>query len=50
VLMGYYLFKDMQEKARAKEGDKFDLREFHDKVLSEGRIPPSLIARKYGWE
>jgi len=50
VLMGYYLFKDMQEKARAKEGDNFDLREFHDKVLSEGRIPPSLIARKYGWE
>jgi uncharacterized protein (DUF885 family) len=50
VLMGYHLFKDMQEKARAREGDKFDLREFHDKVLSEGRIPPSLIAKKYGWE
>ncbi|MHA2219766.1 MAG: DUF885 family protein [Candidatus Hodarchaeales archaeon] len=50
VLMGYYLFKDMLEKARAREGDNFDLREFHDKVLSEGRIPPTLIARKYGWE
>ncbi|MHA2344741.1 MAG: DUF885 family protein [Candidatus Hodarchaeales archaeon] len=50
LIMGYYLFKDMQEKARAREGDNFDLREFHDKVLSEGRIPPTLIARKYGWE
>jgi len=50
VLMGYYLFHDMRERARAKEGDKFDLREFHNKVLSEGKIPPSLIARKYGWE
>lgn len=50
LILGYHLFEDMQEKARAKEGDSFDLREFHDKVLSEGRIPPSLIAKKYGWE
>ncbi len=50
LILGYHLFKEMQEKARALEGDKFDLREFHNKVLSEGRIPPTLIARKYGWE
>lgn len=49
-MLGRILIMDMKRKAKAKEGDKFDLREFHDKILSEGRIPPALIAMKYGWD
>jgi hypothetical protein len=37
-------------KARYMEGSEFDYREFHRKIISEGKIPPALIARKYGWD
>lgn len=47
--LGRFLLLNMREKARAKEGDKFNLRDFHDKILAEGCIPPALIAKKYGW-
>lgn len=50
ALMGWQKFKEMRAKAENKEGGNFSLREFHDHILSEGCIPPALIARKYGWE
>jgi uncharacterized protein (DUF885 family) len=49
VLMGYYLFNNMRERAQKIEGSEFDLQEFHEKVLWEGRISPALIALKYRW-
>jgi hypothetical protein len=49
-MLGRLLILDMREKAKAKEGDKFSLKDFHDKILSEGCIPPALIAKKYGWQ
>jgi hypothetical protein len=47
--MGRLIFIQMHENALKKEGDKFNLKDFHDKILSEGCIPPVLIAKKYGW-
>jgi len=48
-VLGYFMLRDMKAKASAKEEKDFNLKDFHDKVLSEGCIPPALIARKYGW-
>ena len=49
-IAGMKLFKDMRNKAETLEDEKFDLKAFHHKILSEGAIPPVLIARKYGWD
>ncbi|HBC47342.1 MAG TPA: hypothetical protein DCZ43_09875 [candidate division Zixibacteria bacterium] len=48
-LTGKTMILHMQARAQAKEGDKFDLKHFHDRLLSEGSISPTLIAQKYGW-
>ena len=48
--LGRYLIRDMREKARAKEGRKFSIRHFHDRILAEGDVPLMLIAWKYGWQ
>jgi hypothetical protein len=48
-VLGRYLILEMRNKAKARMGNKFDIRDFHDKILSEGCIPPALIAKKYGW-
>jgi len=40
----------MLEKARAKEGNSFSLKQFHDNLLAEGSIPPDLIAEKLGYK
>jgi uncharacterized protein (DUF885 family) len=48
-LTGKILISRMRDNAARKEGAGFELGRFHDKLLSEGSIPPSLIARKYGW-
>jgi uncharacterized protein (DUF885 family) len=48
-LTGKTMILGMRDTARGLEGDKFDLKRFHDRLLSEGSISPTLIARKYGW-
>lgn len=48
-LTGKTMILRMRDKAKAQEGDKFDLKHFHDRLLSEGSISPTLIAQKYGW-
>ena len=48
-LTGKVLITKMRDNAALKEGDKFDLKAFHDRLLSEGSIPPYLIANKYDW-
>jgi len=49
-LTGKLLILDMLEKARAKEGNSFSLKQFHDRLLAEGSIPPNLIAEKLGYK
>jgi uncharacterized protein (DUF885 family) len=48
-LTGKTMILRMRARAQAQEGDKFDLKRFHDKLLSEGSISPTLTAKKYGW-
>ncbi len=50
MMLGRLQLIDIVEAAKEKEGDKFNLSRFHDTLLSEGKIPPALIARKYGWD
>ncbi|HEX7051601.1 MAG TPA: DUF885 domain-containing protein [Longimicrobiales bacterium] len=38
----------LRELSRARAGERFRLREFHDRLLSWGTIPPALIARGMG--
>lgn len=38
----------LRDMYRDHKGDDFDLREFHDRLLSWGTIPPSLIAEGMG--
>ncbi|MCD6161566.1 MAG: DUF885 domain-containing protein [candidate division Zixibacteria bacterium] len=45
-LTGKLIILDILEKARKKEGSSFSLKAFHDRLLAEGTIPPSLIAKK----
>ena len=33
----------VQEKAKKQLGDKFDIREFHDVVLSNGAVPLNIL-------
>jgi uncharacterized protein (DUF885 family) len=39
---------ELREKARAKLGPKFDLRQFHDTVLSHGALPLTVLADVVG--
>ena len=49
-LTGKLMIMEMLEKARQKEGKSFSLKEFHNKLLAEGSIPPELIAEKLGYK
>ena len=48
-LTGKTMILRYRDKLASLQGDSFNLRDFHDKLLSEGSIPLSLIAEKYGW-
>jgi uncharacterized protein (DUF885 family) len=43
--LGDYALMAMREKMRAALGDRFDVRDFHDAVLSPGAMPLPLLAR-----
>lgn len=45
-LMGKRQIMELRDEIKAREGDAFDLKRFHDRLLSEGSIPVSLIRRK----
>lgn len=49
-LTGKLIILDMLDKARQKEGKSFSLKNFHDRILAEGTIPPILIAEKLGYK
>ena len=36
------------EAIKEKEGDSFSLRDFHDRLLAEGSIPPTLLWEAWG--
>lgn len=43
--MGMLKFVELREKARAELGDAFDLRDFHDVVLTSGGMPLDVLER-----
>jgi uncharacterized protein (DUF885 family) len=48
--IGQLAFLDLREKARRALGDKFDVRAFHDEVLSGGAMPLDVLeARMASW-
>ena len=48
-LTGKTMIMAMREQATRQDRDSFRLGAFHDRLLSEGSIPPAMIAEKYGW-
>jgi hypothetical protein len=40
----------LRDAVRAREGDSFSLKDFHDRLLSEGSLPPPLIREIWGFE
>ena len=37
---------ELRDKAKAALGDKFDIKEFHDHILSFGSIPLNILEEK----
>jgi uncharacterized protein (DUF885 family) len=48
--LGQLEFRELRERARTELGPKFDIRRFHDEMLSGGVLPLDLLAsRTDGW-
>jgi uncharacterized protein (DUF885 family) len=47
--LGCLEFIRLREKAKQELGDKFDIREFHDVVLSPGSIPMTVLGKHVEW-
>lgn len=45
-MIGMLTFLDLREWARAELGDNFDIRDYHDVVLSSGELPMPLMEKK----
>jgi Bacterial protein of unknown function (DUF885) len=44
-LVGCLELERLRDASQARLGDAFRLRRFHDRVLSYGHMPPTLVAR-----
>ncbi|UCD94473.1 MAG: DUF885 domain-containing protein [Candidatus Zixiibacteriota bacterium] len=47
-LIGKLEILKLRDAARAREGESFSLKDFHDRLLSEGSLPPPLIREIWG--
>ncbi|MCA1582575.1 MAG: DUF885 domain-containing protein [Acidobacteria bacterium] len=47
--MGMRKFVELREKARSALGPAFDMRRYHDMLLSSGAVPLDLAERKVDW-
>lgn len=45
-MIGKLKIVELRERARRAMGDAFDIRQFHDVVLKDGRVPLSLLEQK----
>jgi uncharacterized protein (DUF885 family) len=41
--LGHSTFTGIREKAKAKQGQRFDIKAFHDAVLAHGRVPLEIL-------
>jgi uncharacterized protein (DUF885 family) len=44
--VGELSIKDLRARATAKLGSKFDLREFHHALLSQGALPLDILEKR----
>jgi uncharacterized protein (DUF885 family) len=49
-LIGKLEILKLRDASKQKEGESFSLKEFHDKLLSEGSLPPHLLWEIWGLE
>jgi len=47
--MGQIRFLELREQARKGLGDKFDIRRFHEAVLSSGALPMTVLQQHVNW-
>jgi uncharacterized protein (DUF885 family) len=47
--MGMRKFVELCEKARRELGARFDIRRFHDSVLSIGSVPLDVLEKHVDW-
>jgi uncharacterized protein (DUF885 family) len=48
--MGQLKIRELRERARTKLGPRFDIKAFHDEVLSGGPLPLDLLEERVdGW-
>ena len=45
-IIGKLLIHDLRDRMKRKMGSRFDLKAFHDELLSYGSIPPALVAER----
>jgi uncharacterized protein (DUF885 family) len=45
-MIGKLKIEELRDKAREAMGDDFDIRDFHDGVLRDGRVPLEILERK----
>jgi uncharacterized protein (DUF885 family) len=45
-MMGCREIERLRREIKARDGDRFDLREFHDQVLGHGSLPLATLARE----
>lgn len=45
-MLGNLEIRRLRELARERQGDRFDIRAFHDRVLEDGAVPLMMLRQK----